>query len=396
MSDTAGTATDPSASPPGRAPAPGRGWSSERLFTDGAEYFGEVERAIDHARSTVDFEMYMFEPDSCGHRMARALLEAHARGTRVRLLVDGAGSYRWRHTYGDSFRDAGVPFRIYHELPWNLLSRTGASSRTTLRQVVDRANRRDHRKLIVVDRTTAFVGSHNVSDEQCGGVNGQPPWRDISVRLTGDAVAELVESFDVLWGNARPRLVGRRHPSRHGPVRLVHTNITRRLRWASAREFLARIRGARHRVWFATGYFVPRTQLVRALEAAARRGVDVRVLVPSTSDVAFLPWISTAFYRPLLAAGVAIFEYLPRNLHAKTMIIDDWHTVGTSNLNHRSFIHDLELDVVLTSVEAIGSLDRELESDIAVSNRVRDEHMSRVGPLRRAIGRVLLRFRYWL
>ncbi len=381
--------------------APGRGWSEERLFFDGAEYFTAVEEAIAGARRSVDLEMYMFEPDVVGHRIAAALLEARRRGVRVRVLVDGAGSLRWRRAFGKEFRRAQIPFRVYHELPWDRLLRRRevGPARVTLRDMVDQINRRDHRKLIIVDSEVAFVGSHNICDPQCAGVDDEPAWRDTSVSLRGDPVEELGESFGLVFSRRpfRRRLLGRRrHHTERGELTLVHTNLTRPMRGRARSEFIARLDGARERIWFTTGYFVPRPRLMQALARAAQRRVDVRLLVPLRSDIPFIPWVSTAFYRSALRAGARIWEYLPTILHAKTMIVDDWFSVGTTNLNHRSFIHDLELDVVITGSGATRELAGRFVRDLEVSHPVVSEAGSRHGPLRRLVGRVLLSLRYWL
>lgn len=383
-------------------PDPGPGWDEERVFFDGEAYFGAVLQEIRNAHETVDLEMYIFEPDIVGHRVAEALLDAARRGVRIRVVVDGAGSSPWRPAFGRDFSAAGIRFRVYHELPWDTLLRRSEPGRPreTLRQLANQVNRRDHRKLVVVDGRVAFTGSHNVYDPQCGGADGDPPWRDTSIRVTGDPVRELIEAFELVWRSpetSKPRLLGKRlHRTRWGELVLVRTNATRSLRSQGRAEFFRRMREARRRIWLTTGYFVPRPKLVSALSKAASRGVDVRLVIPLRSDIAFMPWVSTAFYRPLRRAGVRIFEYLPRNMHAKSAVIDDWHAVGTTNLNHRSFIHDLELDVVVTAPVAIEQLEERFRRDLDESNEVTEEDASRHGPVRRAVGRAFLSIRHWL
>jgi cardiolipin synthase len=159
---------------------------------------------------------------------------------------------------------------------------------------------------------------------------------------------------------------------------------------------LVRLVGAQRRIWIETAYFVPDGSLVRALRAAAEGGVDVRIVVPAVSDIFFIPWVTSAFHVGLLRAGVRIFEYTGSMMHAKTMLIDDWGLVGSSNLNHRSLFHDLEADVVLASEEASCSLEQQFERDCSGSREVALDTWHERSWIERALGRLLLWMRWVL
>jgi cardiolipin synthase len=153
---------------------------------------------------------------------------------------------------------------------------------------------------------------------------------------------------------------------------------------------LVKILGSQRRVWITNAYFVPDASLIRVLGVAAEAGVDVRIVVPAFSDVVFIPWVTSAFHLGLLRAGVRIFEYTGTVLHAKTMLIDDWGLVGSSNLNHRSLLHDLEADVVLASEEATSALAEQFVADCGHSREVTLRNWKSRPLLERIVGRMLL------
>jgi cardiolipin synthase A/B len=185
----------------------------------------------------------------------------------------------------------------------------------------------------------------------------------------------------------------------HKPTKLsglVRLNNKLALRRKNYRDLLARIAAARERIWITNAYFVPRGGLLRALGAAAKAGVDVRILVPAKSDIIFMPWVAAAFYYGLLKSGVRVFEYQPAVLHAKTMLIDDWMTVGSSNLNSRSMFHDLEADVVLSTCESLRALEAAFERDLGQSKEVILADWLKRPILQRWLGRIALRAKRWL
>jgi cardiolipin synthase len=156
------------------------------------------------------------------------------------------------------------------------------------------------------------------------------------------------------------------------------------------------IRNARQRIWIASAYFVPNGQLLRALMSAAKRGVDVRILLPRISDVRFMPWVSRVFYESLIKYGVEVYEYSPRVLHAKMMLVDETAWIGSSNLNHRSLLHDTELDVVLKSAHIIDKLENCFRADFRLSRRIDRLSLRGESVFHRLFVQLLLYFRHLL
>jgi cardiolipin synthase len=170
----------------------------------------------------------------------------------------------------------------------------------------------------------------------------------------------------------------------------------RRERRENYLDLLLRISRAQHKIWITNAYFVPDGSLLRALSAAAMGGIDVRIIVPGFSDVVFMPWIASAFHLGLLRAGVRIFEYRRSILHAKTLVVDTWGLVGSSNLNHRSLLHDLEIDVEVVTDEGRAALERHFSEDLESSVEVTLATWHNRPWIERTIGRMLLAFRYLL
>lgn len=351
-------------------------------------------------------------------------MNASRRGVRVRLLVDGAGSLLWGATPQPQLRQAGVETRIYHPIPWALPIRFIYKKFNKSLALFSRINQRNHRKTVLIDGEIAFVGSFNVCAHHLSTFKGPHSWRDTGVRVRGSGVADLLRAFERTFRASWPvyrvgRWLGQvpiplrlnyfgfhcglrlrnytqHHLLAHPLVRLNMGNTRRRKNYT---EFLSRIEKSCNRVWITNAYFVPHGSLIRALNSAAKKGVDVRVLFPKNPDIFFIKWVRSAFYLGLLSAGVKIFEYgehVHRVMHAKTALIDDWAIVGSSNLNHRSLFHDLEVDIVLTRPESILTLEEDFIRDRINAREIGLEDWLRSPRLTRWVGRFLLFLRYYM
>lgn len=380
----------------------------EKVFHNGDSFFEGLLRDLESARTAIDFESYIFENDELGWRIARALKAAARKGVRVRLVVDGVGSPNFQADYLSTLLEAGVDCRIYHPFPWKLF--WGRVSRLpsvrTFFTLLSKINQRNHRKVYLIDGQVAWLGSMNVSACHLEKLSGSSAWRDTGVRIEGERVAPLQAAFESAWNEAwafrrrRDWLSGGlKHWWRyrkHSVHPLVRLNDTAARREKIYRDLLRRIASARDKVWITSAYFVPRAGLVRALCQAARQGADVRILLPSECDVFFIPWVSSAFYKQLLDAGVHIYEYQDRMCHAKTLLIDNWATVGSTNLNHRSMIYDLEVDVVLTTHEGRRSIAEQYRIDLEHAREVRLAEWKKRPWLERLACRTLLLIKHWV
>jgi len=334
-----------------------------RILKDARENYPAWREAIASATTTVHFESYILHDDQVGNEFAELLMSKARDGVRVRLIYDwlgglGSASFLfWRR-----MRKAGVEVRCFN--PPRLDSPLGWVSR-------------DHRKMITVDGQVGFVTGLCVGDPWVGDpARGIVPWRDTGIMLEGPAVCDIEQSFADMWaslgspipdeelrltcealvqeGNVAVRVVAT-HPNTAGLYRLD--------------QLIAAL--ARRSIWLTDAYFVGTPAYVQALRAAAQDGVDVRILLPRTSDVPVVRAISRVGYRAMLEAGVRIFEWDGSMLHAKTAVADGrWARVGSTNLNVASWLGNCELDVVVENDVFSRNMEKMYLEDLAHSTEI--------------------------
>lgn len=378
-----------------RAPLPAE--IPEELIFDFSTFFSRLMDSFNKAQTSIDLETYIFDYDQLGKKIVASLQAAAQRGVRVRMLLDGFGSLQASRFIVNELIQSGIEVRIFHPLPWgglNFFTETFASWRKLGRKLSG-INERNHRKVCVIDEERAWMGGMNIS-------LAHKDWRDTGVIVGGNSVASLLHAFESAWAKAwRPNYSRREHfqkkfRRRLRPQQLVRLNLNYQERRSRYFELLSKIDLAQKRIWITNAYFVPPQRFLRQLQETARRGVDVKIIVTKKCDIFFIPWVSKALYYELLRSGVRIFEYLTDPLHAKTMVIDDWATVGSSNLNHRSFFHDLEVDIVLTQDESLTALTRQFHIDLTHSRELTQSDWKKRPWYVRFFGKLLLHLRYWI
>jgi cardiolipin synthase len=385
-------------------------WSGEKLYFKGDDYFRDLLKSIQSAKKSVDFETYIFEKGWLGDQVVFQLAQAVRRGVKVRLLVDGVGSPDFVSHYGTQLKKRGIRFRVYRS--WRSMF-TSISLVfwfhgfrhlfRNLRRIWNWGGHRDHRKLCVVDGEKVWVGGFNVSDFHLEKRMGRRAWRDTGIGLAGVKSHVFQLAFHLAWEEqalSRLRFSYKKmlihwlsHDVLEGPVRL---NVTRHLRRLFNHRLSGRITSAQKRIWITTPYFVPTRDLFRALLKAARKGRDISLVLPGPSDVPMVKWASRAFYSRLLRAGCKIFEYQGRVLHAKSLLIDQRAYVGSSNLNHRSLLHDLEIIVLPQRRESLRILEGQFGKDILQCREITLPELKQRPLLSRFLSVLFFQFRYWL
>ena len=375
--------------------------SREIIFTEGQKHFASLLVDIEKAKHSIDLETYLFRNDTLGQRVATKLSEAAQRGVKVRIMVDGAGSPLWSANFARFLENAGAQTKVFHPFPWQLWdwSRSVVKVPFLLRWIylILKINFRNHRKVCIFDKKIAYVGSLNISKHHLSKDEGGDAWRDTSVRLSGIDLSELNKAFNAAWYHRtiKERIREIFHQIRKDP--LIRLNYSRHRRRILHKDLLRKMRNCKRRIWITNAYFVPDNFLLKRLKEAAHVGTDVRILLPRKSDVPIMPWASSTFYYSLLNAGVRIFEYLPSMLHAKSLIIDDWMLIGSSNLNHRSLVHDLEADLNITSPEGKKALERQFLEDLKNSREVSlDSWQTLRSRRQRLLGHFVLYIKYWI
>jgi len=322
------------------------------LYTEGDTLFDDMLLAINNAQSEIQMETYIFADDEVGRLFSQALSARAKSGVKVRLMVDAVGSMFQLKHMGAEMKKAGVVVRHFHRWHW----------RHPLRY-----NRRDHRKLLVVDAKTAFLGGFNIHRQSSLLYYGETRWRDTHTRFCSELARQAGELFDAFWRGEKRFLPasGRRDNS------VLVPNQSRICRQRLACIYDAALNNAQTQICLTTPYFVPDHRTQKALLSAAKRGVKVHLLVPRNSDVRLARWAANAVYAHLLDGGVQIFEYIPRMLHAKVVIVDgEWATVGTANLDYRSLFQNYELNLVSNDADLCVSLQTQFETDLLESSQV--------------------------
>lgn len=337
------------------------------LLRDGAEALPAMFDAVRTARREVLVEMYWLDSSRVGREFVEALTERARAGVRVRVLYDAIGSLGVDRGMYDPLLAAGGSVTEFNPIaPWRQRFRL-----TTV-------SRRDHRKILVVDGARAFVGGLNIGMEWVPVAEGGGGWRDDIAELRGPCVERVRAMFFDVWreqgGDAPDDFTPRSRRQLAGIARseLSHDGVTVLghdawgARRAIRRAYTSRLRGARRRVVIMNPYFVPDGGVLRALHRAAKRGVEVLVVVPRMSDVPAVTWAGRALYTWLMRRGIQVYEWVGPMLHAKSALVDDWATTGSYNLDFRSLRYNLEANVASTDPAFVHAMTQSLQDDLAL------------------------------
>jgi cardiolipin synthase len=344
------------------AGAPLVGGNSVRLLIDAKENYPAWLEAIANARRFIHFECYIIHEDKMGWTFADALIAKAREGVRVRVIYDWLGGFgKASRRFWNYMRDGGVEVRCYN--PPRLDSPFGWLSR-------------DHRKVITVDGEIGFVTGLCIGRMWVGEPKKDlEPWRDTGIEVRGPSVANIEQAFARIWDALGDRLPADEIPpfdpeAKTGEVALrVVPGEPASVVMLRVDQLVATL--ARERLWLTDAYYAGTTLYVQALRAAAKDGVDVRLLVPSASDIPILKPLSRSGYRPLLDAGVRLFEWNGTMLHAKTAVADGtWARVGSTNLNLASWYGNLELDVVVEDVKFASQMEEMYLRDLENSTEI--------------------------
>lgn len=366
-----------------------------RWLFGGAQAYPAMLDAIATARNEILLETYIWASDANGRRFVDAVCIKAQEGVRVRCVIDGAGSFGFSGDDVQRMRAAGVLLSVFHPVgPWR--RRWGWQIR-------------DHRKLLIVDGRVAFAGGMNLGDDYAPVAWGGRGWNDVHAQIEGPVLRDLERLFEVTWNYAEPEnwdnalpAPGRRIPE----AVAIHGSTMRVQALAVGRFFGHRIvqhhlqhamAMAKERIWIEAAYFIPNRTLRGALKRAARRGIDVRVIVPRHSDVPGLAHASRYTWTSLLKAGVRIYGWTRGMLHAKTLSIDGaWCTVGSYNLDSRSLVYNWEVTLEVLDASAAEELEDKFRDDLEFCDPVDPDEFRGRGLWDKVRERFFYFFRVWL
>jgi len=361
------------APPPARAAArlarmPFTTGNSVELLVDGEETFADILAGIDAAEDYILFQFFIVKDDEIGRQVQARLIEKARAGVRVYFLYDEVGSHKLPKRFKQELTEAGVEVSAFG-------TNQGFGNRFQL-------NFRNHRKVVVVDGLTTWIGGHNVGDEYLGRDPKFGYWRDTHVRIEGPAAVAAQLSFAEDWNWATgsiPEMEWIPRGARDGsniPVLIIPTGPADEFETA-ALMFTHAINSAADRIWIASPYFVPDEGIMAALQLAALRGADVRILIPDHADHLAVYLAAFTYFDDALAAGVKFYKYTGGFLHEKVVLIDDVATaIGTANFDNRSFRLNFEITALIGDPELVDEVDRMFESDFAQSREVGPDEYS--------------------
>ncbi|MGI8818018.1 MAG: phospholipase D-like domain-containing protein [Gemmatimonadales bacterium] len=347
------------------------------ILQNGDAFYPVMLEAIRKAEDSVNFEVYIFEPDEIGRQFMDAFKERARAGVEVRLMLDGIGAIKMTKRYRDELSEAGVTVARFRPLG--------------LRNLV-RIYKRTHRRAIVIDGRIGFTGGAAVAKKWKGNVSNQHEWRDSMTRVTGPMVAGIQAAFAASWVYCTGEVVAgprffpltEREP---GPCGLsVVSSPPDALQPIRLLFWLSYI-NARRRLWISNSYFIPDRRLRAAVIGRAKSGVDTRVLVPGNqTDAIPVQWAGRSYYEELLEAGVRIFEYEPAMMHAKTCVVDGaWSVIGSANLDERSMEINEENVLGVADRGFAQSIEQGLTADFARSREIHLEEWRKRSIFRRGM-----------
>ena len=371
------------------------------LLIDGPATYAAMFQAIRNATDHVNIETFIMEDiiesGETGLRLSDLLLQKQAEGIQVNLLYDSAGSYKTPPSFFQRLRDGGINVTEFN--PINPLKARGKW----------RLAKSDHRKILIVDGKVVFTGGVNISLVYSSGLSGsrkhdktQIPWRDTDVQIEGTAVAEFQKLFLDTWQRQQGATLSDRN---YFPDLKEEGNTLVGVVGSSPGEtnritfvlYVAAITFAEHSLHMTNAYFVPDHQTVDSLADAARRGVDVKIILPGTSDSSLAQYAGEYFYSELLKAGVKLYRRQNVLLHAKTLVIDSiWSTVGSTNMDFWSFSTNDEVNAVILSREFAIEMEKMFATDLAQSDQIRWEDWEKRPLLSRIRERLAYLISHWL
>lgn len=367
------------------------------LLFDGPRTFAAMTAAVKGAQDTINLETYIFEQDALGKEFAELLMAKQKQGVQVCIIYDCVGTAGTPEVFFDQMKETGIRVLPFHPVsPLHKLGRW-------------RINNRDHRKILVVDGKIAFTGGVNITAVYSRGsqfrssraISSSVGWRDTHLQIEGPAVAALQWLFLDNWASQKAGDLPERDYFPSLPqagdkmVRVIGSRPGGAYEIYKA-YFLA-IESAQKSIHLTAGYFVPDPQIFKALLDAAKRGVEVKIILPSVTDGALVFQASHSYYTRMLKAGVQVFELKAAVLHAKTAVIDgNWSTVGSTNLDMRSFLHNKEVNVVVVDNGFGLELEKAFLDDLKNSEEISLERWRHRPTMKRVKERLSRLFSYWL
>ncbi|GMT49982.1 MAG: cardiolipin synthase B [bacterium] len=363
------------------------GGNNITLLGDGYDCFNEFYKAIEKAKYSINLETYIFNSDETGWYIANALSKKAKVGLEVNVIYDALGCLSTSPEMFNTMKEAGVELIEYHPfMPWRKYWNVSF---------------RDHRKILTVDGQIAFIGGMNIGDEYSGSQNGET-WRDTQIKVEGPAVRDIQFFFLENWYRYGGAILDNQ---KHFPnieeagknIVMVLCSRSRKKVKPIRQSYIEAIRFAKQKIYISNAYFIPDARIYREFIKAAKRGVDVRFIVPGKSDVSIVKYAGQYLYKKYLKNNIRLYEYNKTILHSKTGVIDEiWSTVGSSNLDRRSFNKNLEVNAVILNQDFGSQMEQMFFDDLKHSTEVHLDNWQKRPLLTYLLEWLCYRFRNYL
>lgn len=338
------------------------------LLINGEEKFPEVLKALENAQSNIHIEYYIYENDFTGNQIAEVLIKKAKKGIQVRFIYDDFGSHNLGKSFIQKLKDAGVKIAPFCKIEWYALA--------------NRINYRNHRKIIIIDGKTSFVGGINMSDKYRNDLKEENHlfWRDTHVMIEGQASAYLQYLFVCDWNFCSTEEI--QYETRYFPEYIQSNNLENDVVQIAASgpdseqpvifySLLEAISSAKKKIYITSPYFIPGESLMDALIIAIQSELDVKIIIPGISDSKMVNAAASAYYTELLTYGAKIYKYNKGFVHAKTMVIDDdLAIIGSANMDYRSFDLNFEVNAMIYSKDVAQQLTDAFDYDLSVSEQI--------------------------
>ena len=349
-----------------------RSLNKEILFFNNVTFLLRLAHLIKESKKSIIISIYIFEDDRLGNFIISLLDQACSRGVRVQIIVDGYGSLDSYLNIYQKLTHQLAEIRIYNPLPWpfaHFYLKDYLKNEYRI-PFLTKVNHRNHTKIINIDSKKLFLGSRNLTEQTL-------KYRETSVLIQDSKTIEEIDYFfRWLWSKSFyfNKSLFKKVDLLHYKKTKVYFSYPRKARKVLLDTLIAKINQSHNSIQIIMPYFFPPLKLIKALSKASLRGVKVEFILPSKTDVVLFPLMNRLFYKLLIRSKVSIFEYQGKMLHAKQVRIDEWVLVGSSNLNSRSFFHDIEVDYVLEKIDSIKNIIKQFDIDKSFSIEINKEN----------------------
>ncbi|GIX40277.1 MAG: hypothetical protein KatS3mg129_0010 [Leptospiraceae bacterium] len=368
-----------------------------KLFFEGDLFFEQLKEDIRNAKDYIFIEFYIFQLEHIGKELLQLLIKKNRNDkVTVKILVDGIGSRDYVEDLFKLTKDTSIEVGVYKPFRFKFLFRSGY-------------HRRNHRKLILIDDRILYTGGMNIKDVMSKRIMGEHRWRDTMVRIENGYHVEIRRIFFQckldyigLWRITKrgfyflPKLIPILNALKKNQRFIIFSSLNKKRRRLFRKFYYDFIDHSHNFLYIATPYFVPPIKLIRLLKQKAAQGVDVRILTAGNTDVWLARQAGRAVYSTLLKSGVKIYEFHNRVFHAKQTINENGLIIGSSNIDYRSFLHNLEIDIYLSTEEVLKNILFQWQKDIEESEQIHYKEWKRRGILEKITEKIAYGLRYYL